>query len=99
MIKENLDGINKHPSPLEVEEAVSEMHDRIARKELLKRCIEINRLETSEIGFIGRRWLTSLMAQPIRRSYRGEIYDHLEIVIDRCEGIANNMVRVAMKSS
>ena len=29
----------------EVESAVSEMHDRIGRKELLKRCVEINRLE------------------------------------------------------
>jgi len=30
---------------IEVEQAVSEMHDRIGRKQLLKRCVEINRLE------------------------------------------------------
>ena len=30
---------------VEVEKAVSEMHDRIGRKQLLKRCVEINRLE------------------------------------------------------
>ena len=29
----------------EVEKAVSEMHDRVGRKQLLERCVEINRLE------------------------------------------------------
>jgi len=83
----------------EVERAVSEMHDRVGRKQLLKRCIEINRLEN-----IGDRVYRSAMAELFEGSpdmaglikWR-EIYNHMESVIDRCEDVANILEGVAIK--
>jgi len=84
---------------VEVEKAISEMHDRIGRKELLKRCVEINRLEN-----IGDRVYRSAMAELFDDSidYASvikwrEIYNHMESVIDRCEDIANILEGVAIK--
>jgi len=84
---------------VEVERAVSEMHDRIGRKQLLKRCVEINRLEN-----IGDSVYRSAMAELFDDSadianlikWR-EIYNHMESVIDRCEDIANILEGVAIK--
>ncbi len=84
---------------VEVEKAISEMHDRIGRKELLKRCVEINRLEN-----IGDRLYRSAMAELFDDSadiaglikWR-EIYNHMESVIDRCEDIANILEGVSIK--
>ncbi len=83
----------------EVEKAVSEMHDRIGRKKLLKWCVEINRLEN-----MGDRLYRSAMAELFDDSadiaglikWR-EIYNHMESVIDRCEDIANILEGVAIK--
>ena len=83
----------------EVEKAVSEMHDRAGRNRLLKRCIEINRLEN-----IGDSVYRSAMAELFDDSadmagvikWR-EIYNHMESVIDRCEDIANTLEGVSMK--
>jgi predicted phosphate transport protein (TIGR00153 family) len=83
----------------EVEKAVSEMHDRAGRNRLLKRCIEINRLEN-----IGDTVYRSAMAELFDDSadmaglikWR-EIYDHMESVIDRCEDIANTLEGVSIK--
>jgi len=84
---------------VEVERAVSEIHDRIGRKQLLKRCVEINRLEN-----IGDRVYRSAMAELFNDSgdFAGlikwrEIYKHMESVIDRCEDIANILEGVAIK--
>ena len=83
----------------EVEGAVSEIHDRIGRKQLLQRCVEINRLENT-----GDRVLRSAMAELFDDSadFAGlikwrEIYEHMESVIDRCEDIANILEGVAIK--
>ena len=83
----------------EVERAVSEMHDRVGRKQLLKRCVEINRLEN--LGDIVYR---SAMAELFDDSENyatlikwREIYNHMESVIDRCEDIANILEGVAIK--
>jgi uncharacterized protein len=84
---------------IEVEKAVSEMHNRIGRKQLLKRCIEINRLEN-----LGDRVYRSGMAELFDDAadiadvikWR-EIYNHMESVIDRCEDIANILEGVAIK--
>jgi predicted phosphate transport protein (TIGR00153 family) len=83
----------------EVEKAVSEMHDRIGRRQLLKRCVEINRLEN-----IGDNVYRSAMAELFDDSanYNSlikwrEIYNHMESVIDRCEDIANILEGVAIK--
>jgi predicted phosphate transport protein (TIGR00153 family) len=86
---------------VEIEQAVSEMHDRTGRKNLLKRCIEINRLEN-----IGDSVYRMAMAELFEGSadiaglikWR-EIYDHMESVIDRCEDIANILEGVAIKYS
>jgi predicted phosphate transport protein (TIGR00153 family) len=86
---------------VEIEKAVSEMHDRTGRKNLLRRCIEINRLEN-----IGDSVYRMAMAELFKGSadiadlikWR-EIYDHMESVIDRCEDIANILEGVAIKYS
>jgi predicted phosphate transport protein (TIGR00153 family) len=86
---------------VEIERAVSEMHDRMGRKNLLRRCIEINRLEN-----IGDGVYRMAMAELFEGStdiaglikWR-EIYDHMESVIDRCEDIANILEGVAIKYS
>ncbi len=83
----------------EVERAVSEIHDRLGRKQLMKRCVEINRLEN-----IGDGVFRSAMAElfddstdlPGLIKWR-EIYTHMESVIDRCEDIANILEGVAIK--
>ena len=83
----------------EVEKAVSEMHDRAGRNRLLKRCIEINRLEN-----IGDTVYRSAMAELFDDAadmaalikWR-EIYSHMESVIDRCEDIANTLEGVSIK--
>jgi len=83
----------------EVEKAVSEMHDRAGRNRLLKRCIEINRLEN-----LGDSVYRSAMAELFDDSadmagvikWR-EIYNHMESVIDRCEDIANILEGVSIK--
>jgi predicted phosphate transport protein (TIGR00153 family) len=83
----------------EVERAVSEIHDRIGRKQLLKRCVEINRLEN-----MGDSVFRSAMAELFDDSTNlaglikwREIYKHMESVIDRCEDIANILEGVSLK--
>jgi len=83
----------------EVERAVSEIHDRIGRKKLLNRCVEINRLEN-----LGDNVFRSAMAELFDdpADYAGvikwrEIYTHMESVIDRCEDIANILEGVSLK--
>jgi predicted phosphate transport protein (TIGR00153 family) len=86
---------------VETERAVSEMHDRAGRKNLLKRCVEINRLEN-----VGDSVYRMAMAELFEGStdtaglikWR-EIYNHMESVIDRCEDIANILEGVAIKYS
>jgi predicted phosphate transport protein (TIGR00153 family) len=85
----------------ETEKAVSEMHDRVGRKNLMKRCVEINRLEN-----IGDSVYRAAMAELFNDStdipglikWR-EVYEHMESVIDRCEDIANILEGVAIKYS
>jgi predicted phosphate transport protein (TIGR00153 family) len=83
----------------EVERAVSEIRDRIGRKKLLNRCVEINRLEN-----IGDNVFRSAMAELFDDStdFAGlikwhEIYKHMENVIDRCEDIANILEGISLK--
>ena len=84
---------------VEVEKAVSEVHDHVGRKDLMNRCVEINRLEN-----LGDGVYRSAMAELFDNSadmagiikWR-EIYSHMESVIDRCEDIANILEGVAIK--
>ena len=84
---------------VEVEKAVSEINDRIGRKHLMERCVEINRLEN-----VGDSVFRSAMAELFDDStdFPGlikwrEIYTHMESVIDRCEDIANVLEGVSIK--
>jgi len=83
----------------EVGKTVSEIHDRVGRKHLRERCVEIHRLEN-----IGDGIFRSAMAELFDDStdFAGlikwrEIYTHMESVIDRCEDIANILEGVAIK--
>jgi len=83
----------------EVEKAVSEIHDRVGRKHLIERCVEINRLEN-----IGDSVFRSAMAELFDDStdFAGlitwrEIYPHMEDVIDGGEDIANILEGVAVR--
>jgi hypothetical protein len=83
----------------EVQRAVSEIDDRVGRKHLVERCVEINRLEN-----VGDSIFRLAMAELFDDSsdvtglikWR-EIYTHMESVIDRCEDIANILEGVAIK--
>jgi predicted phosphate transport protein (TIGR00153 family) len=83
----------------EVEKAVSEVHDHINREKLLKRCMEINRLE-NEGDSIYRAALAELFSDSTDTAslikWR-EIYEHMETAIDRCEDVANVLEGVALK--
>jgi predicted phosphate transport protein (TIGR00153 family) len=83
----------------EVKKAVSEIDDRVGRRHLMERCVEINRLEN-----IGDGIFRSAMAELFddASDFAGlikwrEIYTHMESVIDRCEDIANILEGVAIK--
>jgi predicted phosphate transport protein (TIGR00153 family) len=86
---------------VEVERAISEMHDRIERNQLLKRCVEINRLEN--VGdSVYRAALAELFADSTDIAYLikwREIYEHMETATDRCEDVANVLEGVAIKYS
>jgi uncharacterized protein len=83
----------------EVEKAVSEVHDHIDREKLLKRCMEINRLE-NDGDSIYRAALAELFSDSTDTAslikWR-EIYEHMETAIDRCEDVANVLEGVALK--
>jgi predicted phosphate transport protein (TIGR00153 family) len=84
---------------IEVEKAVSEIHSHLKREELLKRCMEINRLE-NEGDSVYRAALAELFSDSTDTAslikWR-EIYEHMETAIDRCEDIANVLEGVALK--
>jgi hypothetical protein len=83
----------------EVERAVFEIHGRIDRERLLRRCVEINRLED-----VGDKLFRSAMAELFTDStdfahvikWR-EIYMHMESATDRCEDVANVLEGIALK--
>ena len=83
----------------EVEKAVAEIRGRIDREQLLKRCVEVNRLEN-----VGDTLYRAAMAELFVDStdfthvikWR-EIYMHMESATDRCEDIANILEGIALK--
>ncbi|MDP2743891.1 MAG: DUF47 domain-containing protein [Dehalococcoidia bacterium] len=83
----------------EMEKAVAEIHDRIDRKRLLRRCVEINRLENAGDS-VYRSALAELFADSKDFAYLikwREIYEHMETAIDRCEDVADILEGVALK--
>ena len=85
----------------EVEHAILELRHKAKLKEILERCVEINRLENmADVVF--RAAMAELfedstdMARVIK--WR-EIYEHMESATDRCEDVANVIEGVALKNA
>jgi len=83
----------------EVERAVLELRHKAKLKDILVRCVEINRLENAA-DVVYRAAITELfedssdMAHVIK--WR-EIYESMESATDRCEDVANVLEGVALK--
>ncbi len=83
----------------EVERAISQLRHKAKLKQILERCVEINRLEN-----MADRIFRSAMAELFDDStdiahiikWR-EIYEHMESATDRCEDVANVLEGVALK--
>ena len=78
---------------------MSEIHDRIDRDKLLKRCVEINRLENMGDS-VYRSAMAELFVDQQIIAYLikwREIYEHMESAIDRCEDVSNVLEGVALK--
>ncbi len=83
----------------ETEKAVSQLQHRAGLKQILSRCVEINRLEN-----MADRVFRSAMAELFEDStdivdiikWR-EIYEHMESATDRCEDVADVLEGVALK--
>jgi uncharacterized protein len=83
----------------EVYQAMSELRQRLDLKKILKRCVEINRLENMA-DKIYREGLAELFRDskdiPYIIKWR-EIYEYMETASDRCEDVANALEGVAIK--
>ena len=83
----------------EVERALPQLRHRAKLKQILKQCVEINRLENTA-DRVFRSAMAELfsdstdMAQVIK--WR-EIYEHMESATDRCEDVADVLEGVALK--
>ncbi len=83
----------------EVERAMPQLRHRAELRQILTRCVEINRLEN-----MADRVFRSAMAELFNDStdiahiikWR-EIYEHMESATDRCEDVANVLEGVALK--
>jgi predicted phosphate transport protein (TIGR00153 family) len=87
-------------SAIEVEKAVHLVRDMTQSRRLLDHCIEINRLE-NDGDRQSRRALAHLFrtAQPIEAIKWREIYEHVEMAIDKCEDVANVLESVVVKNA
>lgn len=86
---------------IEVERAVAILHKKLDQREMLKHCVEINRLE-NVADRIYRAALAELFANSTDAVYImkwREIYEHMETTTDRCEDVANVLEGVAIKYS
>jgi predicted phosphate transport protein (TIGR00153 family) len=85
----------------EVYKAISELRQKVDLKQILKRSVEINRLENMA-DKIYREALAELFRDsrdiPYIIKWR-EIYDYMETATDRCEDVANVLEGVALKYS
>lgn len=84
----------------EIERAVPQLRHRAQLKQVLERCVEINRLEN-----VADKVFRAAMAELFDDSkdfahvikWR-EIYEHMESATDRCEDVANVLEGVAIKN-
>ncbi len=83
----------------EIEKAVPQLRHRTQLKQVMERCVEINRLEN-----VADKVFRAAMAELFNDSkdfahvikWR-EIYEHMESATDRCEDVANVLEGVAIK--
>jgi predicted phosphate transport protein (TIGR00153 family) len=84
---------------IEVQRTVELIHKRLDLKEILRRCVEINRLE-NDADRVYRDAMAELFDDskdiPYIIKWR-EIYNYLETATDRCEDVANVIEGVALK--
>ena len=83
----------------EVEKAVLDLRNRTKLKEILVRCVEINRLENNA-DVVYHAAMAELFDDSTDIAYVikwREIYEHLESATDRCEDVANVLEGVALK--
>jgi predicted phosphate transport protein (TIGR00153 family) len=83
----------------EIERAVSGLRRRAELKQILGRCVEINRLENMA-DRVFRAAMAELFdnAMDITQVIKWrEIYEHMESATDRCEDVANVLEGVALK--
>jgi predicted phosphate transport protein (TIGR00153 family) len=84
---------------IEIERAVPQLRNRAGLKQMLGRCVEINRLE-NRADRVFRAAMAELFddATDIAAIIKWrEIYEHMESATDRCEDVANVLEGVALK--
>jgi predicted phosphate transport protein (TIGR00153 family) len=83
----------------EVERAVPQLRHHAELKQILPRCVEINRLE-NKADRVFRSAMAELFNDSTDFAYVikwREIYEHMEAATDRCEDVANVLEGVALK--
>ena len=83
----------------EIESAMPQLRGHIDQKQILKRCVEINRLENMA-DRVYRSALAELFGDSTDIAHVikwREIYEHMETATDRCEDVANVLEGVAIK--
>ncbi|MEZ4363691.1 MAG: DUF47 family protein [Kofleriaceae bacterium] len=88
-----------HRGTILVEEAIRGLRDLKSPQAVLKKCVEINRLET-EADAILRRAMARLFKEerdPIMVIKWKEVYENLEDATDRCEDVANILEGVILE--
>ena len=83
----------------EVERAIPQLRHRTQLKQILPRCVEINRLENAA-DRVFRSALAELFDNATDTSYIikwREIYEYMESATDRCEDVADVLEGVALK--
>ena len=84
---------------VEIEKAMPQLRHRNELKRMLKRCVELNRLENMA-DRVYRSALAELFADSKDMAHVTkwrEIYGHMESATDRCEDVANVLEGVAIK--
>jgi hypothetical protein len=88
-------------STLEMQKAIGLLTNQIDQTQILKYCVEINRME-NEADIIYRTALVELFAntadEKLLIKWR-EIYEDMETVTDKCEDVANALEGLALKYS
>ncbi|MBN1691523.1 MAG: DUF47 domain-containing protein [Dehalococcoidia bacterium] len=84
---------------VEVEETLSEIHIRIDRQKITKRCIKINRLENmgDHLYRIMMSELFDTCCDMTKIIKWREIYGYMENALDKCEDVANVLEGISIK--